>query len=339
VIVSDLDEVVSATEDVWRALAGARVFVTGGTGFFGVWLLSAFAHARTRLGHRIDLTVLTRSAARARAAHGAMLEAAGAAIVEGDTRSFTFPSGSFTHVIHGAVSASAELNANAPREMFDVNVEGTRRALDFAEAAGATRFLLVSSGAVYGAQKTSHVAEDADTGPDVLDPANAYAEGKRAAELLACVSARACELTVARGFAYVAPYLPLDLHFAIGNFLRDAMRGEPIRILGDGSPYRSYMYGTDLAAWLWTILVKGRHRTAYNVGSEDGRPLREMAERVAALTGVPVHVAKTPPEGQVPSRYVPSTRRAREELGLELRVELDEALRRTLAFHRATLGT
>jgi nucleoside-diphosphate-sugar epimerase len=326
---ADLDEAVAATEGVWRSLAGARVFVTGGTGFFGVWLLSAFAHARARLGHDIALTVLTRSAARARAQHGSVLEAAGAEIVEGDARSFEFPRGTFTHVVHGAFGSST---SPAPREVFDVIVDGTRRALDFAEAAGAKRFLFISSGAVYGPQRTSHVAEDAETGPNPLDPANAYAEGKRAAELLAAMSS--FEVTVARGFAYVAPYLPLDVHFAVGNFLRDALRGQPVRILGDGTPYRSYMYGSDLAAWLWTILARGRDRVAYNVGSDDGRPLREIAERVAALTAVPVHVAKSAPEGHIPSRYVPSTARARTELGLEMRVDLDEALRRTLAFHR-----
>jgi nucleoside-diphosphate-sugar epimerase len=328
---ADLDEALAVTEDVWRSLGGARIFLTGGTGFFGVWLVSLFAHARARLGHDVGLTILTRDAARARAQHGAILEAAGAAIVTGDARSFAFPSGPFTHVIHGAFGSST---SPAPREAFDVIVDGTRHTLDFAEASGAKRFFFISSGAVYGVQRTPHVAEDAETGPNVLDPANAYAEGKRAAELLVAMSSR--EITIARGFAYVAPYLPLDVHFAIGNFLRDAMRGQPIRILGDGTPYRSYMYGSDLAAWLWTILARGRDRVAYNVGSEDGRPLRAIAERVAALTGVPVHVAKTPPEGQVPSRYVPSTARARSELGLALTVDLDEALRRTLAFHKGT---
>jgi nucleoside-diphosphate-sugar epimerase len=326
---ADLDEAVAATEEVWRSLAGARIFVTGGTGFFGVWLLAAFAHARV-LGHDIALTVLTRDAARARAQHGSILEAARAEIVQGDTRSFVFPAGAFTHVIHGAFGSSS--TSTPPREVFDVIVEGTRHALDFAGASGAKRFLFISSGAVYGQQRTSHVAEDAETGPNVLDPANAYAEGKRAAELLAATGSS--DVSVARGFAYVAPYLPLDVHFAIGNFLRDAMRGQPIQIRGDGTPYRSYMYGSDLAAWIWTILARGRHRVAYNVGSEDGRPLREIAERVAAITGVPVHVAKTPPEGHVPSRYVPSTARARTELGLALTVDLDEAIRRTLVFHR-----
>lgn len=321
---NDLDETLAATEPVWRSLAGARIFLTGGTGFFGTWLVAAFAHARKRLDLDVSLTILSRDPERAA---GPLTE--GATFVRGDVRTFAFPDGAFTHILHGATASSAAL---PPRETFDVILEGTRHVLDFADAARAGRFLYVSSGAVYGAQTTTHVAEDARSGPPILEVASAYGEGKRAAELLSLLRARG--LVVARGFAFVAPFLPLDVHFAVGNFIRDALAGGPIRISGDGTPYRSYLYGTDLATWLWTLLVRGEERTAYNVGSDDGRPLREIAARVAAAAeGVEVHVAKAPPPGHVPSRYVPDVRRAR-ALGLEVRVGLDEAIRRTIRFHR-----
>ncbi|HVJ94465.1 MAG TPA: NAD(P)-dependent oxidoreductase [Labilithrix sp.] len=336
---TDLDEILESTEEVWRSLRGARVFLTGATGFFGVWLLSAFAHAQRRLGFPVPLTILTRDPEAARRKHGPLLEALEADVIGGDTRTFEPPSGTFSHFIHGATSASAALNASDPLEMFDVVVSGTRHALEVARAVGCSRFLLMSSGAVYGPQPSSltHVPETFGGGPPILDPASAYAEGKRAAEHLSVLFARSSgfDVTVARGFAFVGPYLPLDAHFAVGNFLRDAMRGGPIRILGDGAPYRSYMYGTDLAAWMWTLLVRGRPGAAYNVGSDDGRPLREIAARVADATGVEVHVAKEPPPGHVPSRYVPDVSLARTELGLTARVGLDDAIRRTLAFYAA----
>lgn len=337
---SDLDAMVEQTEELWRCLSGARVFMTGATGFFGVWLLSSFAHARERLGLKIPLTLLTRDSRAVRAKHGALIDAAGADLISGDVRSYAFPEGSFSHVIHGATAASAALNADNPAEMFDVIASGTRRALEHARAAGCTRFLLMSSGAVYGPQPSGlrNVPESHGGGPPTLDLASAYGEGKRAAEHLSAIYAHASPfgLTVARGFAFVGPYLPLDTHFAIGNFLRDALAGKPIRILGDGTPYRSYMYGTDLATWMWTLLVKGRAGAAYNVGSDDGRPLGEVAARVAAATGVEVQIAQQAKFGDPPKRYVPDTSLARTELGLRLRVDLDEGIRRTLAFHRST---
>lgn len=339
---SDLDEMLDGAAEVFRDLRGARVFLTGGTGFFGVWLVSALARARLRLGVDIGLTVLSRDPEGARRRHGAILDHAAAELVRGDIRTFDFPSGTFTHVLHGATAASAALNASQPHEMFDVIVDGTRRALELASRSACGRFLLMSSGAVYGPQPPAmtHVPESYAGGPSPLDARSAYGEGKRAAELLAAIwaSQGAGRAAVsARGFAFVGPHLPLDIHFAIGNFIRDALAGGPIRILGDGVPFRSYMYGTDLAIWIWTMLARGRAGAAYNLGSDDGRPLRAIAERVAHATGVVVDVAKqaTPERLAAPERYVPDTTRAREELGLAMRVELDEAIRRTLAFHRA----
>ena len=329
----DLDEVVTRTEDVWRSLRGARLFMTGASGFYGAWLVATFAHAKKRLGIDIPLTILTRSPDDARARLPGLFEAAGAELVAGDVRSFAL-AGAFSHVVHGATSASAALNFGNPFEMFDVIVDGTKRCLEVARAAGATRFLLTSSGAVYGPQSAgmTHVAEDHRGGPDPLDVGNAYAEGKRAAEHLCAIFALSAkmELVVTRGFAFVGAYLPLDTHFAVGNFLRDALAGGPIRILGDGTPYRSYMYGTDLATWTWTMLARGTG--AYNLGSDDGRPLGEIAGRVAALAGVTVEIAKKPVPGAIASRYVPATARAK-ELGLSLEVPLDEAISRTIAFH------
>jgi dTDP-glucose 4,6-dehydratase len=175
---TDLDEIVDATEDVFRGLRGARLFLTGATGFYGVWLVAALAHARLKLGVEIPLTILTRDPDAARARHGAVLEAAAAELVRGDARTFAFPEGTFTHVVHGATSASAQLNANDPFEMFDVITSGTRRALELARRSGAQRFLLMSSGAVYGTQPTTltNVPETFTGGPDPLDVANANAE-------------------------------------------------------------------------------------------------------------------------------------------------------------------
>jgi dTDP-glucose 4,6-dehydratase len=159
----------------------------------------------------------------------------------------------------------------------------------------------------------------------------AYARGKRAAEELcreAC-GRGGLAATIARCFAFVGPYLPLNGHFAIGNFIRDALAGGPIRVQGDGTPLRSYLYAADLTIWLWTILFRGAPARPYNVGSSQGLTIRDLAERAGSLFGVPVCVSQEPTPGQMASRYVPDTERARMELGLEVWVPLEGAIRKT----------
>lgn len=337
-LANDLDHVLAHTEGLWDELRGQRIFITGGTGFFGCWLLESFAWANDKFGLNATAVVLTRNVAafRQKAPHLALHPAIRVHI--GDVRTFEFPAGQFSHVIHAATEASAKLNAENPLLMLDTIVEGTRHTLDFAVACGAKKFLLTSSGAVYGKQppEMTHIPEDYPGAPDPLDPSSAYGEGKRMAELLCALYHRqsGIETKIARCFAFVGPYLPLDAHFAIGNFIRDALAGGPIRVTGDGSPYRSYLYAADLAIWLWTLLFKAQPIRPYNVGSEDARPIAAMANAVAgAFDGMAVRIAQHSMDGTV-SQYVPETSRAEDDLRLETWISLGNAIARTLNYNR-----
>jgi dTDP-glucose 4,6-dehydratase len=337
---ADLDHVLSHTADVWPEVRGRRLFITGGTGFFGCWLLESLAWANQHLNLGAEALVLTRSteAFRRKAPHLASNPAFH--FHEGDVRDFTFPDGEFPLVIHAATAASDALNRGSPLVMLDTIIEGTRRTLEFAATHGARKFLLTSSGAVYGRQppEMTHVPEEYGGGPAPMDAASAYGEGKRVAEFLGATAAArgGPEVKIARCFALVGPYLPLDAHYAVGNFLGDLLAGRPILVKGDGTPCRSYLYAADLTVWLWTILVRGRSCRPYNVGSEHLISIADLARVVAGLADPPaeVRLPAAPPPGALPVRYVPSTRRAREELGLKEHIDLAEALRRTIAWHR-----
>jgi dTDP-glucose 4,6-dehydratase len=176
--------------------------------------------------------------------------------------------------------------------------------------------------------------------PDPTSANSAYGEGKRAAELLCVLGGQrsGVEPKIARAFAFVGPYLPLDRHFAIGNFVGDALAGRPVVVRGDGTTVRSYMYGLDLALWLLAILIDGAPGRPYNVGSEEGISIGDLARRVAGNSGagLAVEILGTPLPGAQGDRYVPSTRRARTELGLRLAVPLDAAIVRTCQWHLAS---
>ena len=302
-LAADLDHILGQTQGMWEELRGSRLFITGGTGFFGCWLLESLAWANNALGLGASALVLTRDpvAFKRKAPH--LAGSPSIDLLAGDVRSFDFPGGEFSHVIHAATETSATARREDPLFLFDTIVGGTRRTLEFSRKCGARKFLLTSSGAVYGRQPPdlTHVPESYPGGPDPADPRSDYGEGKRAAELLCALYARhhGLHANIARCFAFVGPYLPLDAHFAIGNFIRDGLNKGPIRVNGDGTTYRSYLYAADLAVWLWTILFRGESCRPYNVGSDGALTIGDLAIEVAhAFSDREVHVARHPEAGK-----------------------------------------
>ena len=338
----DLDHVLAHTTEIWDALRGQRVFVTGGTGFVGTWLLESFAWANDRFGLNAKAVVLTRhpEAFRSKAPYAATHRSV--ELFRGTIQNFTSPAGEFAYLIHAATDQITP-SAYEPAGTFDREVRGTRRVLQFARECGAKRLLFTSSGAVYGRQPSelTHVSEEYTGAPSTLDFASGYGEAKRVSEFLCAAYARQFGFTavIARLFAFSGPYLPLNSNFAIGNFIRDALAGGPIRIAGDGTPYRSYLYAADLAIWLWHLLVRGESAWPYNVGSAKAINIEDLARRVVAVAapGVRIEIAGQRRINAAPARYVPSIDRVRNEFGLRELIPLDDQIRRMFDWNRQSV--
>ncbi|MGA2344399.1 MAG: NAD-dependent epimerase/dehydratase family protein [Candidatus Sulfotelmatobacter sp.] len=333
-IQQDFEFIFSQTADIWPTLNGARIFITGGTGFIGSWLLESLRLADERLSLGIHATVLTRDPRRFQSKLPHLANYPGFDFVSGDVSSFDSPSGAFTHLIHGATDASASLNESNPRQMFETIVQGTRRVLDVAVEKSIQRMLFLSSGAVYGRQpwELERVPEDWIGSPDCTDPRTAYAEGKRAAEMLCAIYNKqfGVHVGVARIFALLGPRLDLGIHFAAGNFIRDAIQGRPVIVRGNGLPCRSYLYATDLTIWLLHLLARSEPLRPYNVGSDESISIGSLAERTAQLLADGEYrVLGQEDDGWNPGRYVPETDRIGRELGLYKTVSLDDAILRT----------
>ena len=335
---ADLDHAHAAMSGRWQRLRGARIFLTGGTGFVGKWLLATLLDADRRLDLGCRATVLSRDPDAFRRAAPHLADASRVDLARGDVRDFAFPGGAYSHVVHAATDVAATA---APLDVFDTCVAGTRRVLDFAAASGAGDVLFVSSGAVYGRQPPGLQAlpEDHPGAPDPALPGSAYGEGKRAAEWLCTAygARHGLRLRTARCFALLGPYLPLDGHFAAGNFLRDALAGRAIVVRGDGTPVRSYLHAADLAAWLWTMLLDAPAGGVYNVGGSEPVSILDLARRIAAAAGsdAPIEV-QSAPTGMPAERYVPDVRRARSALDLGEPLGLDETIARTVRWLRGT---
>ncbi len=302
---------------------GKRLFLTGGTGFFGKWLLECFLATAPE---DAEIVLLTRSAAGFAGRWPHLAGERRIRVVEGDVRSFSFPEGRLDAVIHAATPASARLERENPDEMYSIIVDGTRHVLACARATGVSRMLLVSSGAVYG---PSEAGEERFREDRPCYPVTAYGKGKRLAEQLVLDSGLAA--VIARCFAFVGAGLPLETHFAVGNFIGDCLAGRPIVIRGDGTPRRSYLYAGELAEWLWRLLSCAPAGTICNVGAARAVTIAELAEVVRAAVGshVPIRILQKPVPGARPEYYLPDLNRAA-QLGLMPRISLEEALARTL---------
>jgi nucleoside-diphosphate-sugar epimerase len=337
----DLTHILTHTRASFESLRNANVFITGGTGFFGHWLLESLLHANHELGLNVRATVLTRSASGFGLKSPHIANNPAITLLEGDIRTFTFPTQPHTHILHAATDSGGQQTNRPAYELAESILSGTQHVLRFAQSTGATRLLYTSTGAVYGRSTTlQHTPETYTGAPDPLLLQSSYDEAKRMAEHLCIAYAHQTPLqpVIVRCFAFVGPHLPLDQHFAIGNFIGAAINGTPIHIKGDGTPRRSWLYMADLAIWLWTMLTQGQPNRAYNVGSDQGLSIAEAAHLTAATLrqGLPIQIDGTPNLSAPLNSYVPNIDRARQELGLNVTIPLDEALRRTAAWHSVT---
>jgi len=338
----DLDEIFRRVGDLWMDFRGQRIFMTGATGFFGKWLLESFLLADQRLGLNIEIVALTRDSAPLLKAMPHLADSGCISFQHGDIRNFDFPKGSFDTIIHMATtSAEATFGGEKPLEKFTTSALGTQRVLEFAARCGANRFLLTSSGNAYGpiAKGSPPISENHIGAPDIENPVgSALGEGKRVAELLTRIYAEnhGFEAKLCRCFTFIGPYLQTELHYAAGNFIRDAATGMPIRVRSDGSPLRSFLYPTDLIVWLLHLLLRAPAGRLYNIGSDEVVSIQALAKAIGRQSGSPVIIESghTTPATASPDTYVPDISRITRELGLTREVSLEEAIARTLSFQK-----
>jgi nucleoside-diphosphate-sugar epimerase len=325
-----LDHILGRAATELEQLRGKKLFITGGTGFFGKWLLAALCRADAELDLELHASVLSRDPARFLREHPEAGAWPSLHFERGGVTDFSFGAARADYIIHAAADNTAFRTNAEEEERADAITAGTQRILDLARESGARRLLYVSSGAVYGtlAGQLSG-AKEIDFAS--AQPLTTYAAAKSQAEQLCEDSG--LNFVTARAFAFLGPHLPLDAHFAAGNFLRDAMRGGPILVRGDGTALRSYLHPADLVVWLLRILLRGQRGRAYNVGSDETVSTAQLAQNIAAAVNPKpdVVIQSVQPQGSQ-NIYLPDIHRARAELNLDVAIPLADAIARTLAF-------
>jgi len=296
-----------------------NLFVTGGTGFFGKALLRYWKNNNPQFK---KIYFLSRSPEKFLENYSDLVKGLPIEFIKGNILKLSKVNidQDLDVVLHAATDST--IGPTLDRlDIYQQITHGTEEALKFAINHNCKKFVLTSSGGVHGSQPSSmeKISEDYLGMPDPLDPNSAYGVGKRAAEHLTALYAEkyGFEFVIARCFAFIGEDLPLDKHFAIGNFISDALNNKDIVIKGDGSPIRSYMYQEDLAKTLTVLLTEKTKHKVYNVGSDEFYSIKEFALKVKALAEKQIELkVLSRKDTNMKNIYVPDIKRIKDEFGI-----------------------
>ena len=316
-------------QSIISRLNGKKIFITGGTGFFGKSLLDFLKNKSISA----EITVLSRNPEIFKLDYPELAE--NITFVKGDLMEIPESHQNYDLVIHAAATVMGQADRDKVFSVIDEIISGTKNILEFSNNHGVKRILNISSGAVYGKQPTDIkcIPEEYLGSPDTSNPLSAYGEGKRVSELLCAINKElsGLEYVNARCFSFVGQYIPLNSHLAIGSFIGNGLNREDLVIQGDGTPLRSYMHTDDLVAWLLNILLFGEAGEAYNVGSDKSYSIKEVAECVCEFFPKSKVIVKGKPEiGLSAERYIPSIDKCKNQLGLKVEYNLFESVKKTV---------
>jgi len=337
----DCNEATSGSIHFLSKLKEECILITGGTGFMGTWLAEMVTFLNDNHSFNSKLILLSESSQNfmVKAPHLAMRD--DVELIECDIRNVMEIPNEVSYVIHAAANPDNRVHASDPIRTMHVIANGTDAILKASlHLPNLKNFLNISSGLIYGPQPLDldAIAENYQGGSDCGSVASSYVEAKRFAETL-CSAYRSqykMSIVTARPFAFIGPYQLLDKPWAINNFIRDSLMGGVIRILGDGETVRSYMYPSDMAFWLLRILVDGTSGLTYNVGSPHGIALQQLAEEIANNFTIKPKIISHFAGGRdlYKSRLVPDVTLAQKSLGLSMKVDIAEAIKRTLLWYK-----
>jgi dTDP-glucose 4,6-dehydratase len=320
-----------APEDLAK-LRNSSLLITGAGGFLGSWLTRVVLFLNENFSYNTELVLHSKKTPH-------LADKKNVVSLRGDIRNLLEMPASVQWVIHAASSPDARTHISDPINTLEVLGNGTNAVLSATTRLPALKkFLYVSSGLVYGAENTpaGRAKENAVGGPALNTVSSVYAEGKRFAESLVTAyrSLYKIPTTVVRPFTFLGPFQNLEKPWAMNNFIRDALVGGPIRIFGNPENLRTFMYGTDFAWWTLKALTNGATGSSYNIGAAKPFSILETAKRVSSAMTAPVQIELCPSGNPLRSDLVPDVTQAETMLNLKTTVELDQAIQRTIAWHK-----
>ncbi|MBI3519379.1 MAG: NAD-dependent epimerase/dehydratase family protein [Bacteroidetes bacterium] len=313
------------------------IFITGGTGFFGKCFLNYFLYLNTLENFNIKVIILSRNP-EVFLKEYPQFNNQNFKFITGDVKNFNYPSDSIDYIIHAATDVNYSLFISDPLSIYESIVNGTKHVLELAKYKKAT-ILNISSGAIYGEPIHNKIpfSEDFRGSSNIYSLGACYSEGKKISEMLSYIynTKDLVNVKIARCFCFVGPFIPLNGQFAIGNFIKNVIRNEDLKISGDGTAYRSYLYTADLIIWLIKILLNGKNADPYNVGSDEEISIKNLADLIIQITKKNLNIdIKSKMACTEGNKYIPDIQKAKSELKLNVNYDLTTSIKRTIDFYQ-----
>ena len=355
VVQQDLEDICGRLKSELAALQGKRLFISGGAGFLGYYLIQAALHWNvTRPGPPVQVVACDNYIRGVPAWLTGLASNPALTLLQHDiTTPLPDGLGDLDFVIHAASIASPTYYRQHPIETMDANVNGLRLLLERCRAQHAAGrpvagFLFFSTSEIYGDPTPDQIPTPETYRGNVscTGPRACYDESKRFGETLCVNFARAFDLpvTIARPFNNYGPGLKITDRRVIADFARDLLAGRDLVLLSDGSPTRTFCYVADAVVGYYKILVRGRAGEPYNIGNETPEiSMRDLATTLAGLarslvgyTGRVVHRDSADRQylSDNPQRRCPVIAKARTELDFDPQWVLEDGLARTLVWYR-----
>ena len=334
--IEDLLYVERRLEPIFENLKGLTIFISGSTGFIGKCLVETLVWLNRSKKLNLNIHSISRSPESFFAKYPHFRAYEEFHLLKGDIRDRNIPfKGSLINVlIHAATDV---VDIGSPLDLYDSCAAGTSNILSFAKLHSCEKFLLLSSGAVYGKFKDEFngFSESYVGGIDLRASKSAYGLGKQASEWIVQQSSGDMNVTIARCFAFVGPYLPINSHFAIGNFINDVLKNKSIEIKGDGTPLRTYLYTSDLCLWLIKILLEGKTGEVFNVGASEVISIANLAALVKDLSHSDCEIIIGQKEGNCPfDAYIPNIQYIADRFGFYPNIDLRQSIQKTLNWNK-----
>jgi dTDP-glucose 4,6-dehydratase len=321
------------------SLENQSILVTGGTGFVGKWIAEMVSYINSESQTNIKLYLLGRDMAKFSEEVPHLAEKTFIYLLEQDVRYLHDLPNDINYVIHAAGSPDNREHVSDPLKTIETFYKGTQALLDASSRLQDLKKIIhLSSHQVYGKNETEQLINENSFGPlEAFNITNCYAESKRISETLCSYYKNNLRLPIVilRPFAFIGPYQDLEKPWAINSFIRDAILGGPIRILGNGLTERSYLYASDMAYCILKSLVDGKAGETYNLGSSTVISLNELAVKVQNLSGSKMEIiSRSSKEYFTVSKLVPNTDKVKKEFKFKEIFTIDEAINRTILWNQ-----